>query len=197
MDLFELEGGEDNPVYQQVEGDNVARHFSFLESMIKAAVASDRQWISQSLIKAINFHAIAGLHYEAGQYRSHEVTVGPHIPPRFYRVDALMDHFVNLVNRHWESSDAIGLSTYALWRINHIHPFVNGNGRTSRAMCYFILCVKSGGLLPGNVVLPQVLGEDPVRTLYVHALRDADNGNLVPLTTLIQRLVSRQIQNVD
>ena len=197
MDLFELEGGEDNPVYQKVAADNNLRHYGFLESMIEAAVASQREWISQSLIKAINFHAIAGLHYEAGQYRSHEVTVGPHTPPRFYRVDALMDHFVNIINRYWESSDAVGLSAYALWRINHIHPFVNGNGRTSRAVCYFILCVKSGGLLPGSAVLPQVLGQDPVRTLYVRALRDADEGNLLPLTTLIRGLASRQIHDAD
>lgn len=197
MDLFELEGGELNPIYQKVEGENNPRHYSFLESMIEAAVASDRQWISQSLIKAINFHAIAGLHYEAGQYRSHEVTVGPHTPPRFYRVVPLMDHFVNQVNRYWESSDPIALSAYALWRVNHIHPFVNGNGRTARAVCYFILCVKSGGLLPGGVTLPQILRDVPVRTLYIHALRDADEGNLDTLTALISGLVARQIQDVD
>ena len=197
MDLFEIEGGEDNPIYQQVASGNNFRHYSFLESMIEAAVASERQWISQSLIKAINFHAIAGLHYEAGQYRSHEVTVGPHTPPRFYRVGPLMDHFVNTVNRYWESSDPIGLAAYSLWRVNHIHPFVNGNGRTARAMSYFILCVKSGGLLPGRMVLPQVLALEPVRSLYVRALRQADEGELLSLTTLIQGLVARQIQDVD
>ena len=194
MDLFELEGGERNPIYRQVEGENNVRYFGFLESMIKAAVASDRQWISQSLIKAINFHAIAGLHYEAGQYRSHEVTVGPHTPPRFYRVVPLMDH---LVNRLWESSNSVGLASYALWRINHIHPFVNGNGRTARAVCYFILCVKFGGVMPGRTVLPQILAQEPVRTLYVRALRHADEGDLLPLTALIRGLVARQIQDVD
>ena len=70
MNLFEIEVDEDNPIYRQVEGENNFRHYSFLESMIEAAVTSDRQWISHSLIKAINFPAIAGLHYEAGQYRA-------------------------------------------------------------------------------------------------------------------------------
>lgn len=197
MDLFELEGGEDNPIYQRVEGDNNLRHYGFLESMIEAAVASDRQWISQSLIKAINFHAIAGLHYEAGQYRSHEVTVGPHTPPRFYRVGPLMDHFVNIINRYWESSDPIGLASYALWRINHIHPFVNGNGRTARAVCYFIMSVKFGGVMPGRTILLQVLAQEPVRSVYVRSLREADEGDLHPLTVLIQGLVARQIHDAD
>ena len=127
----------------------------------------------------------------------YEVTVGPHTPPRFYRVGPLMDHFVNTVNRYWESSDPIGLAAYSLWRVNHIHPFVNGNGRTARAMSYFILCVKSGGLLPGRMVLPQVLALEPVRSLYVRALRQADESELLSLTTLIQGLVARQIQDVD
>ena len=108
-----------------------------------------------------------------------------------------MDHFVNIINRYWESSDPIGLASYALWRINHIHPFVNGNGRTARAMCYFILSVKFGGLMPGRTVLLQVLAQEPVRTLYVHALREADEGELLALTTLIQGLVARQIQDVE
>ncbi len=108
-----------------------------------------------------------------------------------------MDHFVNIINRYWESSDAVGLAAYALWRVNHIHPFVNGNGRTARAMCYFILCVKSGGPLPGRTVLPLVLAQEPVRTLYVRALREADEGELLTLTTLVRGLVARQVQDAD
>jgi hypothetical protein len=29
------------------------------------------------------------------------------------------------------------LAAYGLWRLNWIHPFVEGNGRTARAVCYF------------------------------------------------------------
>ena len=194
MDLSGLKEGEQNPVYQQVATANNARHYDFLHSMISAAISSNRTWLSQSLIKAINFHAIVGLHHEAGQYRSHGVEVGKYKPPPYFRVEPLMDEFVNHVNWSWQSADASRLAAYALWRINNIHPFVNGNGRTARAVCYFILCVKSGGLLPGPTILPEILRNEPVREIYVAALGEGDNGNLGPLDKLIRKLVSLQVK---
>ena len=61
------------------------------------------------------------------------VTVGDYHPPEHYRVQALMDDFVNNVNRSWENADPVVLATLVLWRLNNIHPFINGNGRTARA----------------------------------------------------------------
>lgn len=107
-----------------------------------------------------------------------------------------MDDFVNLVNRYWQATDPLTLSAFALWSINHIHPFVNGNGRTARAVCYFILCVKSGGLLPGDTILPEMLRAEPDRTRYVQALQRADQGdenNLDDLIELIRELLHKQI----
>ncbi len=146
MDFFELSGSEQNEVYQQVALTNTSRYYDFLYSMIRAAIDSERPWLSESLIKAINFHAIVGLHHEAGQYRSHDVVAGSFRPPEHYRVEPLMEDFVNRVNWRWQTSDFAELSAYTLWRINYIHPFRNGNGRTARAVCYFVICVKSGGL---------------------------------------------------
>ena len=198
MDLYELTGRhEDNDVYRQVVTSNGIRHYDFLCSMIEAALAIERPMLSQSIIKAINFHAIVGLHHEAGRYRTHPVQVGEYKPPLHYRVPSLMDDFVNLVNWRWQAGDSIDLAAYALWRINHIHPFVNGNGRTARAVSYFILCVKSGGLLPGNTILPELLRTEPARTQYVAALRQVDisgQENLGQLVALIRRLVIEQIE---
>ena len=194
MNLYDLEDTEQHPAYQQLEATNVLRHYDFLYSIIRAALASDRQWLSQSLIKALNFHAIVGLHHEAGQYRSHDVEVGRHIPPRHYRVESLMDDFVNSVNRSWESADVAKLAAYALWRINYIHPFVNGNGRTARAVCYFIVCVKVGGLLPGGTTLPETLRREPMRTKCIEDLIEADKGNPHQLIALIEQLIRQQIE---
>ena len=194
MNLYDLEGTEQHPVYQEMATANVLRHYDFLYSIIRAALASDRQWLSQSLIKALNFHAIVGLHHEAGQYRSHGVRVDQYHPPPHYRIESLMDDFVNYVNRTWERTDVVKLAVYALWRINYIHPFVNGNGRTARAVCYFILCVKSGGLLRGQAILPEVLRREPVRALYIEGLQRADEGDFNPLATLVMQLIGQQIE---
>lgn len=200
MDLYELAGGAENhPVYQTVAEANGHRHYHFLFSIIRAALGIQRPVISQAIIKAINFHAIAGLHYTAGAYRPCDVDVRnangeiTYQPPQHHRVQALMDDFTNMVNWGWQSTDPVELAASALWRINHIHPFINGNGRTARAVCYFILCVKSGGLLPGKEILPELLRRDETRERYREALGEADGGNLEPLIALLRELLARQL----
>ena len=196
MDLYEIFGDEQHPAYRKLSVENGSRHYSFLESMATTALESKRPMLFQSIIKALNFHAIVGLHHSAGKYRSHPVVVGKYRPPEHHSVPPLMDDFVNMVNRYWDSTDPLALSAFALWRINHIHPFVNGNGRTARAVCYFILCVKSGGLLPGKTILPEILRIEPNRTRYVQALQRADQGgddDLDELIQLIRELLHRQI----
>jgi Fic/DOC family len=102
-------------------------------TIVSAPVDMGKPFLSQQVIKAFNFLAIVCLHTNAGEYRPCPVTVGAHIPPAHYRVPALMDDFVNTVNRTWEQTDPVVLATYVLWRVNNIHPFINGNGRTARA----------------------------------------------------------------
>ena len=143
--------------------------------------------VSHDLIQAINLHAIVGLHKEAGQYRTVGVNVGPYTAPPPDNVGSMMNQFVDDVNTHWQSSDPLLLATFALWRINNIHPFRNGNGRTARALCYFILCVKAGGLLDTDLI--EMLQQQPHRKEYFDALSSADGGNILPLLGLVRRLL--------
>ena len=190
MNLSELPSGEENPAYRQLEASNGIRHYHFLESMIVAAVTTKKTWLSHDLITAINFHAIVGLHSEAGRYRSSNVVVMTegrvdYTPPEYYRVPALMDECVNDINSRWQSEPPTYLAADALWRINKIHPFVNGNGRTARAVCYFILCVRSG-----KTILPELIkGEES----YYKALKDADSGDIRPLISLLQEKLIQQL----
>ena len=64
------------------------------------------------------------------------------------------------------------MAAYCLWRLNYIHPFVNGNGRTARALCYYVICIKSGGLLTGSPILPRLMYAH--RERYAKLLREAD-----------------------
>ena len=197
MILYELTETENNPVDRKLEDEHGNRQYDLLQSLVTASLAADRKFLSQHVIKALNFHAITCLHVSPGEYRPCEVTVGAHQPPAHYRVAALMDDFVNQVNRTWDSTDPIVLATYVLWRLNYIHPFINGNGRTARAAAYFVLCVRAGGLLPGAPLLPELIRQE--RVAYVEALRVADaslragNLDLSELHNLIMRLVAQQI----
>ena len=180
MIVYELVNTESHPVYQALEVSNGNRQYDFLRSIVQASLDIGKPFLSQHVIKAFNFHAITCLHTSPGEYRPCEVTVGAHKPPSYYRVSALMDDFVNTVNRYWAESDPVVLATYVLWRINNIHPFINGNGRTARAACYFTLCVAVGGLLSGKKILPELIREN--RQDYCDALQLAHDsfakGNL-------------------
>lgn len=199
MILHEIVGSEQDPVYQDLEIANGNRQYDFLRSIVSASLAVNRPFLSTHIIKALDFHAITCLHTNAGEYRPCAVTVGDYEPPAHFRVEALMDDFVNIVNRNWENSDPVALAALVLWRLNHIHPFINGNGRTARAASYFVLCVKFGVWLPGATILPELLRRE--RASYVEALQKADESlktgtlDLSELHALMAKLLDEQIQS--
>ncbi len=199
MILFELTGSEQHPVYQALEISNGNRQYDFLRSIVVASLEMGRPFLSSQVIKALNFHAITCLHTNPGEYRPCPVTVGGYEPPDSYRVSALMDDFVNMVNRNWEQMDEVVLASYVLWRLNHIHPFINGNGRTARASSYFVLCLKVGSWLPGTTILPELLRRNHAE--YVAALKLVDASlpsgqiDLAPVHALLSRLLNEQIQS--
>lgn len=198
MILFEITGTEDHPEYQALEVSNGGRQYDFLQSIVLAATKLGKPFLSQQIIKALNFHAIACLHTNAGEYRPCEVKVGNYKPPEHFRVSALMDDFTNSVNHGLDNTDAVVLATFVLWRLNYIHPFINGNGRTARAACYFVLCVKAGGWLTGETLLPELLRRD--RDEYVKALQSVDQSildgklDLSALHALVSRLLAEQME---
>lgn len=197
MILFDLGGTEANPIYQSMAISNGDRQFSFLQSLVDAALTSGQPYLSETILKALNFHAIACLHTSAGHFRPCEVSVGLHQPPPSFQVPGLMENFINHVNRIWENSDPVGLAAFILWRLNYIHPFINGNGRTARAASYFTLCVKLGGWLPGTPILPARLKQNDPE--YIAAIRAADASvasgilDISALHSLIARLLTEQI----
>jgi Fic family protein len=85
-----------------------------------------------------------------------------------------MDRFVSTVQENWYIWSEAELAAYGLWRLNWIHPFIEGNGRTARAACYFLLCVRSGALLPGRRIVPERIRDD--RAGYEAALLAADRA---------------------
>ena len=176
---------------------NGDRQYDFLRSIVLASVKSDKPFLSHHLVKALNFQAITCLHTNAGEYRPWFVTVGNHKPPEHFRVPDLMDDFINTVNVSIANADPVALAAYVLWRLNFIHPFNNGNGRTARAASYYVLCVKSGGWLPGSPILPELLVQN--RSIYVQALQAADASlgtgqlDLTQLHALLSQLLKQQL----
>ncbi len=136
-----------------------------------------------------------------GRYREEPVYVGKHIPPRYNLVPGLMDRFFSFVHENWErETHPTAIAAYALWKINWIHPFNDGNGRTARASCYYLICMKYGGMLPGRKTVPDRIREDP--DPYYRALAAADraweNGHydLDDLADYLQALLADQLREL-
>ncbi|HYS88280.1 MAG TPA: Fic family protein, partial [Bradyrhizobium sp.] len=136
-----------------------------------------------------------------GRFREEPIYVGNHLPPHFKDVPELMDRFISTIHENWFNWNATEMAAYGLWRLNWIHPFIEGNGRTARATCYYLLCAKSGSLLPGRKIVPERIRED--RKGYVNGLQAADRawheGNLdfSVLEAYLAQLLEAQLRDAD
>lgn len=179
MDIYTAVGRTENhPVYSRLATSNLRRQYDFLRSVTRAAIDSGHNQVTEALIRSLNHHAIAGLHAKAGLYRDYPSGTQDQHGNWTYRappageVPDLMSEFVEKVNKGWTGPDPLRLASYCVWRVNFIHPFVNGNGRTARALCYFVLSVGMGAPLPGEILLPELIKRR--RDEYVAALREVD-----------------------
>jgi CRISPR-associated endonuclease/helicase Cas3 len=123
----------------------------------------------------------------AGRWRSVEVRVGDHQPPRPYEVPSRMADFtadlqVRLSNLP-EGLDSLLLETlaFAEGRLLSIHPFLDFNGRVTRLFLKELLH-RLG--LPPVPIVPATPEEE---ILYLAALRSGDSRNLIPLQEIWKR----------
>jgi len=123
-------------------------------------------------------------------------------PPPHTEVQTLMtDFFKELITTWGPPRDALDAAAFALWRINWIHPFKNGNGRTARSFAYCCLCARLGVVLPGSpTVIDQIM---TTRSDYEAAIRVGDaaaainNGrDLSAMRAYLDRLLQIQIASV-
>lgn len=145
---------------------------------------------------------MANIAQSGGRYREEPIYVGNHLPPHFKDVSNEMDRFLSVIHENW---DVLGhptlLPAYALWRLNWIHPFVEGNGRTARAACYYLICMRQGRLLPGKKIVPERIREN--RERYYAALEEADhhwnegNFNVNALADYLSDLLKGQLTEAD
>jgi Fic family protein len=158
--------------------------------------------ITPGILLELQRLAINQIYTCAGSFRDGPVAIAgvKHQPPEHKEVPGLIDEFCEYINQAWGRESAIHLASYAMWRLNWIHPFFGGNGRTSRAISYLVLCAKLGFPLPGSVTIPdQIVAQ---RGPYFDALQAADeayqNGTIdvAQMETLMSELLAAQLLSV-
>lgn len=186
----------------QKEATNALKQFDLVTSLIDEAVKTTQFKLRPSTIQLLHRTAIQDIYSCAGNYRTKAVFIGGsrHQPPNWEQIPALIEEMCDYVNERWGELTAIHLSSYVMWRLNWIHPFLGGNGRTSRATSYLTLCAKVGHQLPGSLSIPQQIIAH--RTPYYDALGKADqaaaNGaiDLSVMEELMETMLSEQLASV-
>ena len=193
----------DNPeLYAKIQEQNLLRQYDLLLNCIEIGLSKGIEAFDKYTLWALNAAAVANIAQFGGRYREEPIYVGNHLPPHFKDVSNEMDRFFSLIHENWDVLDhPTMLPAYALWRLNWIHPFVEGNGRTARAACYYLLCMRQGRLLPGSRIVPERIRDN--REPYYAALQDADRHwneghfNVSSLATYLEGLLIGQLSESE
>ncbi|XP_022184729.2 protein adenylyltransferase Fic [Nilaparvata lugens] len=122
---------------------------------------------------------------ESGVFRRTQVFVGGHVPPRPQRISPLMAEFADWLN----SAAALRLhpvryAALAHYKLVHIHPFNDGNGRTSRLLMNMIL-MQAG--FPPVIIMKQD------RQRYYRVLELANGGDVRPFMRFIAECTEKTL----
>jgi len=160
-------------LFARVQEQNLLRQYDLLTNCIEIGLRKGIEAFDKYTLWWLNSAAISNIAQFGGRFRQQPIYVSDHIPPHYKDVPELMDQFISLLHENWDIQEhPTLLAAYALWRMNWIHPFVEGNGRTARAACYYLLCLRAGRLLPGKKIVPERIREN--RDPYYAALKAAD-----------------------
>ena len=185
------------------EAYNAIRQAERVQDIVQSWLEVERQpfRLRPSVILDLHRTALDGLSHYAGNYRPAGVLIegSRHEPGGAHLVPKLVEELCDYINENWEQP-AVHLAAYAMWRLNWIHPFADGNGRTARALSYVILCLRLGYLLPGERTIPDHIVDN--RNPYYEALDTADAAwregrlDLFAMENLLTDLLACQLLSV-
>ena len=190
----------DKELFDKIQEQNLLRQYDLLTNCVEIGLIKGIEFFDKYTLWALNAAAVSNIAQFGGRFREEPIYVGNHIPPHFDHVSDLMDRCLSVVHENWDVIDnPMTLPAYILWRMNWIHPFVEGNGRTARAACYYLICMKFGALLPGKTIVPERIRAN--REPYYAALQAADRAwaeghfDVSVLTEYLTGLVKAQLSD--
>jgi Fic family protein len=154
---------------------NALRQFDRGIDIIRLHVEDGRPFkLRPSVLLGLHRVALDGLSAYAGNYRPAgiEIKGSVHKPVGAHLIPERIEDMCDYVNERWKEATALHLAAYCMWRLNWIHPFADGNGRTSRILSYIVLSVHLGDILSGTKTIPDQITDN--RQPYFEALDAAD-----------------------
>lgn len=164
-------------IKEHLEAINHEKAILFLDDLVK-----ENEPISEWNIKNIHQLILKDIDNEnAGRYRKENVTIkgATHIPPDYLKVPELMEKLILTYNT-WNEYHPIIQAALLHGELVKIHPFVDGNGRTSRLLMN--LDLMNNGYNP-------VIIKKESRLKYYEALDKAHTtGNYTDFVKLVTKL---------
>lgn len=134
-----------------------------------------------------------------GRFRDTDVIIGNiharkinHIAPDAEEVSCLVDELLDWLNNGTAEMYPIIVAGILHYELVRIHPFIDGNGRTSRLMTNLVLSA-SGFDVDGYLTLDEYYNQD--RQSYVEALNSADKSR--DLTAWLEYFCQAVAYSVD
>lgn len=167
-------------IIEHLEAINHREAILFIEELI-----TNKEPLSEWNIK--NIHALIMKEIDninAGKYRTENVVISgaKHIPPRHYEVGDMMQKLMAEYQNEWNGFHPVVRATLLHGEFVKIHPFIDGNGRTSRLILNFEL-MKNG-------YTPIIIKKEE-RAEYYDVLDLAHTAmNYEPFIKLVSKLVT-------
>jgi len=198
----------------QIEYLNQSNQVNVIEALFLLLMATGKKDAEGGCLSIPSAAAVRELHrtgtlfllHAPGVYRTHGVQVGNaekivYVAPAEDTVEAHVDDFIAELGVRWPNQNFLQITAFCLWRINWIHPFRNGNGRTARAFAYTCLCLKIGFVPAGSPTVIDAIMEN--KPEYEAALGTADQtfaetgtADLSAMEALVYRLFTAQLSTI-
>src|SRR4051812_35245009 len=166
-DNWELVRG---PTARRIEVLNYLSQINQIEAMVLFSLKRHRskeekaaRYLNQRALKELHRTGTFLLLAKPGEYRQSDVNLylkdGTVIyePPPYQAVEEHLNSFFKKLGERWFKFKPVEAGAYALWFINWVHPFKNGNGRSARAYSYATMALRMGYVPPGEKTVPELI----------------------------------------
>ncbi len=174
-----------------IGGKSLREHFEAINHReairLVDSLAAKREPVTPVVVRQLHALVMARIDDEnAGQYRQLPVRImgATFEPPPAWEVASRLTDWADWLAGQEGSGEPVELAAVAHHRLVAIHPFLDGNGRTSRLVMNLILL---------RAAYPPAIIARANRVQYYRALAAADRGNATSLANLVGRAVERSL----
>lgn len=184
-----------------LESRNAVLQFDEMRRLAHESLAQGSFALTSEIVLGLHECATRDIYTDAGRFRTGDVMIGgsQHTPPPHAEIPRHFQEMLDYVNSRWDTAKPLHLCSYLMWKCNWIHPFSDGNGRTTRAISYLVFVAKLGYEPGGSPTWVDMIAADKIP--YYDALDAADaalkagNVDVAVMEELVGNLLAKQLVN--